>query len=170
MSVNRRALVGAGASLISGGCASVLAGATGDAAAPSSLQIGADIPWRTYLAQDMRTSGAILGPRYDPHSVEFESSRQRCVKLTSGRDYLEFAVEASANTMVVRYSLPDAPNGGGISSSLKLYRNGAFVRDIAVTSNYAWVGLPARIWSGQALRPLLGSRRRKVFPGKRRLL
>ena len=87
----------------------------------------------------MRTNGAVLGPKYDPYLVETKSSKQKCVKLASSRDYLEFVVKASANAMVVRYSLPDAPDGGGINSSLKLYRNGAFVKDIAITSKYAWV-------------------------------
>jgi hypothetical protein len=86
----------------------------------------------------MRTNGVVLGPKYDPHLVETESSKQRCVKLASSRDFVEFVAKASANAMVVRFSLPDAPDGGGISSSLKLYRNGAFVRDIAITSKYAW--------------------------------
>jgi hypothetical protein len=86
----------------------------------------------------MRTNGAVLGPRYEPHRVETESSGQKCVKLASSRDYVEFAAKASANAMVIRYSLPDDPNGGGIGASLGLYRNGAHVRDIAITSKYAW--------------------------------
>jgi hypothetical protein len=52
---------------------------------------------------------------------------------------VEFVAKASANAMVVRFSLPDAADGGGITSSLRLYRNGAFVRDIAITSKYAWL-------------------------------
>ena len=127
--MNRRELFGAGAVLISGACGQARA---------ADRPIGADRPWTTYLAQDMRTSGVVLGPRYDPHSVEIESSRQRCVKLTTSRHYVEFVARAAANAMVIRYSLPDHPDGGGISSSLRLYRNGAPVRDIAITSKYAW--------------------------------
>ncbi|HEY2179641.1 MAG TPA: glycosyl hydrolase family 28-related protein [Caulobacteraceae bacterium] len=52
---------------------------------------------------------------------------------------MEFVAEAPANAMVIRYSLPDAPHGGGISSSLRLFRNGAFVTDVAITSRYAWL-------------------------------
>src|SRR5258708_4151086 len=136
--MNRRELFGAGAALISDACASTPARAADRSAARGPGPIGADRPWKTYLAQDMRTNGAVLGPRYDPHRVETESSRQRCVRLTSSRDYLEFVAEASANAMVIRYSLPDHRDGGGISSSLRLYRNDRFVRDITLTSKYAW--------------------------------
>jgi hypothetical protein len=132
--LNRRQMFGAGVALIPGACASI----STRTAPPGSASIGADLPWETYLAQDMRTNGAVLGPRYEPHRVETESTRQRCVKLTSRGDYVEFVAKAAANAMVIRYSLPDDPNGGGTGSSLGLYRNGAFVRDIAITSKYAW--------------------------------
>src|ERR1700726_2290117 len=103
MRTNRRELFGAGVALMSGACASIPAAAADRSAAPGPAGIGADRPWTTYLAQDMRTNGAVLGPKYDPHLVETESSRQKCVKLTSSRDYLELVVKTSANAMVVRY-------------------------------------------------------------------
>ena len=87
----------------------------------------------------MRTNGEILGPRYAPYLVETESSAQRCVRLASSSGHLEFVVRARANAMVVRYSLPDASDGGGIASHLKLFRNGVFVTDIAISSKYAWL-------------------------------
>lgn len=137
--MNRRELFGAGAALISSACASAPARAADEVTLRGPASIGADRPWRTYLAQDMRTNAPVLGPRYDPNQVETESSGQRCVRLTARRDYVEFVVQAPANAMVVRYSLPDHPEGGGVSSSLTLYRNGRPVRDIAITSKYAWV-------------------------------
>ena len=82
--------------------------------------IGADMPWTTYEAEDMTTTGTVLGPKYDPYLVETESSGQKCVKLGNAGEYVEFAAQSSANAMVVRYSLPDAPNGGGINSTLNL--------------------------------------------------
>ena len=142
--MNRRELFGAGATLISGAYVANPAAAHRPAA-PTAVRIGAERPWTTYLAQDMRTNGEVLnakeggGPKYDPHRVEVESSGQKCVRLTSGGQYVEFAAGAAANAMVVRYSLPDAPDGGGIDAGLKLYRNGDFVQDIAITSKYAWV-------------------------------
>jgi len=100
--------------------------------------VGADTPWTTYEAEAMRTTGTVLGPRYDPYQVETESSGQKCVRLEANQ-YVEFTAAAGANALVVRYSLPDAPGGGGTSSNIELSINGKPVRSIAVTSRYAWL-------------------------------
>ena len=87
----------------------------------------------------MRTTGAVLGPRYDPNVVETESSCQKCVKLSSTGEYVEFTAGADANALVVRYSLPDAAQGGGTRAGLDLYVNGQKVRALALTSRYSWL-------------------------------
>ena len=98
--------------------------------------IGADMPWTTYEAEDMVTTGKVLGPNYGPNVVEAESSGQKCVTLNSN-EYVEFESQSAANAMVVRYSLPDADTGGGLDSSLNLYQNGSFIKKIPVTSRYS---------------------------------
>jgi len=99
--------------------------------------VGAEMPWTTYEAEAMRTDGAVLGPKYGPFLVEMESSGQRCVKLAGPTESVEFTAAAPANALVVRYSLPDAPEGGGVESSLLLLINGKAVRTLALTSKYA---------------------------------
>jgi hypothetical protein len=101
--------------------------------------VGADMPWTTYQAQDMKTTGTVLGPKYEPFLVETESSGQKCVKLDAAGEYVEFRVKSPANAMVVRYCLPDSPDGGGINSSLSLYRNGKLLKQIPITSKYTWL-------------------------------
>lgn len=101
--------------------------------------IGADLPWTTYEAETMKTSGEVLGPRYDPYQVETESSGERCVKLASPGAYLEFVAAAPANAMVIRYSLPDAAAGGGTEATLRLTVNGKAVRTLPLTSHYAYL-------------------------------
>ena len=101
--------------------------------------IGADLPWTTYKAGNMKTSGTVLGPKYAPYLVETESSGQRCVKLADAGEYVEFTVQSPANAMVVRYSLPDAANGGGINSTISLYQNGKYVKQLPITSRYSWL-------------------------------
>jgi len=101
--------------------------------------IGADIPWTTYETEDMKTTGMVLGPKYDPFRAETESSDQECVKLNVAGEYVEFTVQSPANAMVVRYSLPDSPDGGGINSTLSLYQNGKFVKKVLITSKYSWL-------------------------------
>jgi hypothetical protein len=100
---------------------------------------GADIPWTTYEAEDMTNTGAILGPKYDPYLVETESSDQKCVKLSAAGQFVEFSAQSPANAIVVRYSLPDAPGGGGMDSTLSLFQNGRFVKKLTVTSKYSWL-------------------------------
>lgn len=101
--------------------------------------IGAEMPWTTYEAEDMKTTGTVLGPKYSPYLVETESSGQKCVKLGAGGEYVEFTAQSSANAMVVRCSLPDSQNGGGINSTLSLYQNGKFVKKLPITSHYSWL-------------------------------
>ncbi len=105
----------------------------------TGASVGADIPWTTYQAEDMKTTGTVLGPKYGPFLVEMESSKQKCVRLTEAGEYVEFTVRSPANAMVVRYSLPDSPDGGGIDSTLDLYHNGKLLRQLPVTSRYSWL-------------------------------
>lgn len=111
------------------------------AAAPNARlpAIGAEILWETYLAQSMKRRGTLLGPQYVPFQIEMESSGQACVKLASPGDYVEFTLRSPANAMVIRYSLPDSPEGDGIDAGLELYRNGDLVRTIPITSRYSWL-------------------------------
>lgn len=100
---------------------------------------GATIPWTTYEAEDMTTTGNVLGSGWLPGRVETESSGRRCVRLDATNEYAQFTATGSANALVLRYSLPDAGGGGGIDATLSLYRNGAFERKLALTSRYAWM-------------------------------
>jgi hypothetical protein len=100
---------------------------------------GADRPWTTYEAEDMTTTGTRLGPKFDPGLVETESSGQQCVMLAAGGQCVEFTAKEAANAIVVRYSVPDSPVGGGIDSTLSLYQNGKRVQALPVTSRYSWL-------------------------------
>src|SRR6516164_4392504 len=97
-------------------------------------RVGAEIPWTTYEAEEMKTTGIVLGPKYGPFLVEMESSGQKCVKLRAAGEYVEFTVQSSANSLVVRYSLPDAPTGGGIDSTLSVYQNEKLIKKLPLSS------------------------------------
>ena len=70
--------------------------------------VGADMPWTTYEAEAMKSTGLVLGPKYDPNRVETEASGQKCVQLVAAGEFVEFSAAADANALVIRYSLPDA--------------------------------------------------------------
>src|SRR5258708_8068666 len=100
---------------------------------------GANIPWTTIEAENMNTTGTVMGPKYNPYQVETESSGQQCVKLTSKGQFVEFTSPANANSIVIRYSLPDKKEGNGLVSTLGIYKNGNFVQHYKITSRYSWL-------------------------------
>ena len=142
--MNRREFLSAGVAitgavvLTHSPCTLSAAAATKNAPAVARAGVGADMPWTTYQAENMKSTGTILGPKYGPFLVEMESSGQTCVKLAAG-NYVEFAVQAPANAMVVRYCLPDSHDGGGINSTLSLYQNGRLIKEIPITSRHSWL-------------------------------
>jgi hypothetical protein len=100
---------------------------------------GAVMPWTTYEAEDMTTTGILLGPNSEPNRVETESSGRKCMKLTATGQFVKFTARQAANAIVVRYSVPDSEDGVGIDSTLSLYVNGKLVRRFPVTSRYSWL-------------------------------
>jgi hypothetical protein len=100
---------------------------------------GSIIPWTTYEAENMHTTGTVMGPRYDPYQVETESSGQRCVKLTAKGQFVEFAAMRNANSMVIRFSLPDNKEGTGLSNTLAIYKNGKLIQEHRISSRNSWL-------------------------------
>ena len=100
---------------------------------------GATVPWTTYEAENMTINGGtILGPQYGPNVVASEASGRECVQLNGGGQYVEFTAQAAANSIVVRYSVPDTANGAGTNYTISLYTNGVFVQRLPLTSQYSW--------------------------------
>jgi Pectate lyase superfamily protein len=100
---------------------------------------GASVPWTTYEAEDMPNNASTWGPQFVPNVVASESSGRECVVLYDTGQYVEFAAQAAANAIVVRYSLPDTTNGVGMDSTLSLYTNGVFAQELPLTSKYSWL-------------------------------
>ena len=109
---------------------------------------GASVPWTTYEAEAMAINGGtVLGP--PPRAVDknatvtntvtSEASGRQCVQLSGTGQYVEFAAQSAANTLVVRYSVPDTADGTGTDYTISLYINGSFVRKVPVTSRYSWL-------------------------------
>ncbi len=100
---------------------------------------GAEMPWTTYEAELMKTAGTILGPEYGPHKLETEASGQKCVKLAVGGEFVEFAAAGKASALVIRFSLPDSPEGKGTIAGLNLLINGQRVKTLSLNSHYSWL-------------------------------
>ncbi|HEU5032162.1 MAG TPA: discoidin domain-containing protein [Spirillospora sp.] len=102
---------------------------------------GAHLPFDMYEAEDGVLGGgaAVVGPNRTIGDLAGEASGRRAVTLNSTGSSVEFTTKAPTNTLVTRYSIPDAAGGGGIDSTLDVYVDGTFLKAIDLTSRYTWV-------------------------------
>nr|WP_231638597.1 CARDB domain-containing protein [Paenibacillus sp. JCM 10914] len=109
----------------------------------SSLFIGrgANMPYDMYEAEDAVVGGGatVVGPNRIIGDIAGEASGRKAVTLNSTGSYVEFTTKANTNTLVTRFSIPDAPGGGGIDATLNVYVNGVFTKTLNLTSKYAWL-------------------------------
>src|SRR5690349_23454023 len=96
---------------------------------------GADVPFLEQEAESARTTGAVIGPDRTPYTLPSEASGRKAVKLLPGQ-WVEFTLPRAANAVTVRYSIPDAPAGGGIRAPLDVTVNGHDRRTMTLTSEY----------------------------------
>ncbi|MBD2847104.1 carbohydrate-binding protein [Paenibacillus sp. IB182496] len=99
---------------------------------------GATVPYQELEAEAGATNAQVLAPDRDYLTVEAESAGRSAVKLTQTGHYVEWTAPQSANALVVRYSMPDAPGGGGTEATLSLYVNGTKRQSLDLSSRYAW--------------------------------
>ena len=100
---------------------------------------GAACPWTTYEAEEGKTNGAVHGPSREYLTAESEASGRKFVKLDADGQYVEITASKPANTIVVRYCIPDAPGGGGTDATLGLSVNGKPEKPLVLTSRYSWI-------------------------------
>ncbi|MEV7096225.1 discoidin domain-containing protein [Amycolatopsis sp. NPDC051045] len=102
---------------------------------------GANMPYDSYEAEDGALAGgaAVAGPNRTIGDLAGEASGRKAVTLNSTGASVEFTTRASTNTLVTRFSIPDAPGGGGLTSTLNVYVDGTFLKAIDLTSHYAWL-------------------------------
>ncbi|MFJ7414271.1 discoidin domain-containing protein [Streptomyces sp. NPDC098077] len=102
---------------------------------------GANMPYDMYEAEDGTAGGGakVVGPNRTVGDIAGEASGRKAVTLDRTGDHVEFTTRAATNTLVTRFSIPDAPGGGGIDSTLNVYVDGVFLKAIDLTSRYAWL-------------------------------
>lgn len=99
---------------------------------------GADVDFAEQEAENVPTNGTVIGPDRTAYTLPAEASGRKAVKLTPGQ-HVEFTLPSAANAITVRYSIPDAPNGGGITAPLDVTVNGGHRTTMKLTSQYAWL-------------------------------
>src|SRR5882757_5983725 len=161
--MRRKTLFGlSGIALLSAGALTVLPGyASADIVAKSAAKpaavpaattaatatAGAATPFVTVEAETGTLAGGATLRALTPGaaaptaaSLEGEASGYSLVELkTAGSSVtLPNNTGKSANTLVIRASIPDAAAGGGITASLNLYVNGVYRQAVTLSSKQAW--------------------------------
>lgn len=99
---------------------------------------GAQVPWIEYEAETSETNGDILAPDRTFGTIASESSGRSAVKLEQAGEYVRFKSAEAANSVVLRFVIPDSEDGAGLESTISLYVNDVFRQKIQLTSKYAW--------------------------------
>ncbi|MEU2116429.1 glycosyl hydrolase family 28-related protein [Streptomyces sp. NPDC016459] len=99
---------------------------------------GATVAFDEQEAENATTDGTVIGPDRTPYTLPSEASGRSAVRLASGQ-YVEFVLPRDANALTVRYSIPDAPGGGGITAPLDVVVDGRHRRTMTLTSQYSWL-------------------------------
>ncbi|MGY0007830.1 discoidin domain-containing protein [Micromonospora sp. I033] len=102
---------------------------------------GANVPYDMYEAEEGRVGGGaqVIGPNRTIGDLAGEASGRRAVTLNTTGAYVEWTTRAATNSLVTRFSIPDAPGGGGIDSTLNIYVNGVLHKPINLTSKHIWL-------------------------------
>jgi hypothetical protein len=96
-------------------------------------------PWIRLEAEQGSRQGEAIGPSRQYLTPASEASGRQALRLSQASDFVEWTVPAAADGLVLRYSLPDSPNGGGLDAELGLWINGQYRQAIPLTSRYAWI-------------------------------
>ena len=102
---------------------------------------GASMPYEMVEAEDGTLGGgaAIVGPNRTIGDLAGEASGRKAVTLNTTGSSVEFTTKQATNSLVTRFSLPDASTGGGIQSTVDVFVNGRYLKAIDLTSKYAWL-------------------------------
>lgn len=99
---------------------------------------GARVDFLEQEAENSATTGTVIGPDRTAYTLAAEASGRRAVRLVPGQ-HVEFVLPRATNAITVRYSIPDAPRGGGITAPLHVTVDGKARQTMTLTSRYSWL-------------------------------
>jgi hypothetical protein len=109
--------------------------------------VGATTPFVTLEAEAGKLGGGAAIRSITPGmavpkvaTLELEASSHSLVELKNDGDSVSWVnnTGVTANTIVIRASIPDAPTGGGITATINLYIDGVFRQAITLSSQQSW--------------------------------
>ncbi|WP_232376197.1 discoidin domain-containing protein [Amycolatopsis aidingensis] len=104
----------------------------------ANVDAGAEVPFFEIEAECARYQGTVIGPDLTQASLPSEASGRQAVRLSGTGDHVEFTLTEPANSLNLRYSVPD-----GHSGTLSVYVNGDKLGErLAVTAKYSHLETP----------------------------
>lgn len=109
-----------------------------------------DAPYRRYEAEGGSCVGSctFLSPSDRISDLQSEASNDVAAQLVAQGDYVEWICQEAADGMVVRFSIPDAPAGGGTKGTLLVKVDGQEVCQVVLDSYWAWQYKEPRVGDG----------------------
>ncbi len=129
-------------SLLLAAAAAAAPALAGDILSPAQAQgRGAKVPWISYEAElgTPRNGAKVVGPGRKLGTPDGEASGRMAVILDVTGASIEWTARAAANSIVVRNSIPDSPDGKGMEATLSLYVNGAKKASLKLSSVHSWL-------------------------------
>jgi hypothetical protein len=100
---------------------------------------GASLSYTQYQAEDCNTTGTVLNENRAYHEITSEAAGRLAVSLEGTGQYIKLTLTEPANSLVLRYCIPDSEDGTGMDASLNLYIDGRKYQSMELTSRYSWV-------------------------------
>jgi len=105
------------------------------------LPRGAQMPYQRYEAENATLGGGASlrqSPQFVQADIASEASNQKYVSLGSNGAYVTWRATAAAQGFDLRFTMPDNTTGTGLTGSLGLYVNGTKVKNIDLSSYWAY--------------------------------
>ena len=99
---------------------------------------GAAVPFTEYAAVKAQHAGTVIGPSFNLYTLPAEAVGRTAVTLNGAGQYIDFTLARPANAVDLRYSIPDAPDGTGLTTPLHVSADGRALPDLTLTSKYTW--------------------------------
>jgi F5/8 type C domain/Pectate lyase superfamily protein len=99
---------------------------------------GAPVPFVEQEAANASTNGVVLAKNRNWDTLAGEAVGRSAVTLTGKGKYVEFTTSQPTNSLDVRYSIPDRPDGSAYNATLSVYVNGHKNRELTLTNKYSW--------------------------------
>ncbi|MBT2502401.1 discoidin domain-containing protein [Curtobacterium sp. ISL-83] len=111
---------------------------TAEAASTATGGAGASLPYQEVQAEAATTNGTVIGPSYTQGQLADEASGRKAVTLSGVGKYVQLTLPQAANSVDVRYSVPDTADGSVYSAPLGLSVGGTKQADLSLTNAYSW--------------------------------